>query len=156
MKRNSTTDPEENEAVEGDVRISSASTHRSRPAKKRDSQQQRRALQRDACVQLLESWLPVAAIKNPATGSSGNLPDKETLDSGLKAGAFVLKLLERLARLDGLDATDDPEPPKSEKVDPLELARRVQVVSPVLMARLRGEELPACLRPGDDKAPQLG
>ena len=57
---------------------------------------------------------------------------QESSDEGLKAGAFVLKLLERLAQIDGLDMPEEPE-----QVDFEELARRVEAVSPVLMARLR-------------------
>ena len=70
--------------------------------------------------------------------------DEEPLEAGLKAGAFVLKVLERLARLDGLDAAEKREVTLTEVADPVELARRVRAVSPVLMARLRlgGPALP--------------
>ena len=108
--------------------------------KKPQAQEQRRERQRDACVQLLESWLPIATLQALANSDvKSTEPNREkALESGLKAGAFVLKLLERLARLDGLDAADKGDAPANELADPLELARRVQVVSPVLMARLRG------------------
>jgi len=90
-------------------------------------------------VRLLESWLPIATFQALANAEekAGDPNREKALDSGLKAGAFILKILERLARLDGLDAADREETPTNDFTDPLELARRVQVVSPVLMARLR-------------------
>jgi len=52
-------------------------------------------------------------------------------------------VLERLARIDGLDAAEKGELTVREIADPMELARRVRAVSPVLTARLRLEGVPA-------------
>lgn len=108
-------------------------------------QEKRRARQRTVCNQLLKRWVPVATAEALALrkeGKSGPVIDEETLETGLKAGAFVLKVVERLARLDGLDVMDTGEMPFSELADPEELARRVQAVSPVLSARLRQDGVP--------------
>lgn len=107
---------------------------------------QRRARQRTVCLALLDRWVPIAtseALALRKEGRSGPVIDEEPLEAGLKAGAFVLKLLERLARLDGLDAAEKREVMVRELVDPVELARRVRVVSPVLAARLRLGDRPA-------------
>ena len=105
--------------------------------------EERRERQRSVCHQLLERWVPVAASAALALrtegGRAGPVLDEEPLEAGLKAGAFVLKVLERLARLDGLDAAEKRELTVTEMADPVELARRVRAVSPVLMARLRLE-----------------
>ena len=104
--------------------------------------EERRERQRAVCHALLERWVPVAASAALALrteGRTGPVIDEEPLEAGLKAGAFVLKVLERLARLDGLDAAEKREVTVTEMADPVELARRVRAVSPVLMARLRLE-----------------
>ncbi|MCX6966949.1 MAG: hypothetical protein NTZ46_04065 [Verrucomicrobia bacterium] len=104
--------------------------------------EERRERQRAVCLALLERWVPVAASAALALrteGKSGPVIDEEPLEAGLKAGGFVLKVLERLARIDGLDAAEKRELTVTETADPAELARRVRVVSPVLMARLRLE-----------------
>jgi len=97
------------------------------------------ARQREVCVRLLERWVPLATAAELALrkeGRSGPVIDEEPFEAGLKAGAFVLKVLERLARLDGLDAAEKREAALVEPADPLELARRVRAVSPVLAAKL--------------------
>ena len=102
----------------------------------------RRARQRAVCHELLKRWVPVAASEALAVskkGRNGEIIDEEPLEAGLKAGALVLKLLERLSKLDGLDTEEKPEPVTGERVDLVELARRVKTVSPVLAARLRQE-----------------
>jgi hypothetical protein len=100
-----------------------------------------RARQRQVCAELLERWVPLAtaealALRKETRGKP--IIDEEPLEAGLKAGAFVLKVLERLAKLDGLDAAEKREVTLTETADPLELARRVQAVSPVLAGRLNG------------------
>ena len=85
-----------------------------------------RERQRAVCYQLLERWVPAAA--------------SEPVEEGLKAATLVLKILERLARLDGLDAAEKRELTVTELADPVELARRVRVVSPLLMARIQALE----------------
>jgi|GEM_PF-2155855 len=98
-----------------------------------------RTRQRAICAALLEKWVPLATAEALAVqGESRGKPvlEEEAFETGLKAGAFVLKVLERLARLDGLDAAERKEVTVSEFADPLELARRIRVVSPVLLARL--------------------
>jgi len=72
-------------------------------------------------------------------GRAGPVIDEEPLEAALKAGAFILKLLERLSRLDGLDASEKQDITLSKMADPVELARRVRIVSPILMARLQSE-----------------
>jgi len=107
--------------------------------------EERRERQRMVCYQLLERWVPLAASATLALreeGRTGPVIDEEPLEAGLKAGAFVLKVLERLARLDGLDAAEKRELTVMKMADPVELARRVQAVSPILMARLRLEDVP--------------
>lgn len=101
-----------------------------------------RTRQREVCMKLLERWVPLAVADDlllQKEGKSGPVIEEEPFEAGLKAGAFVLKVLERMARLDGLDAVERREVTVSEMADPVELARRVQVVSPVLAARLREE-----------------
>ena len=101
-----------------------------------------RERQRAVCHRLLERWVPVAASEALALqkeGRAGPVIEEEPLEAGLKAGAFVLKVLERLARIDGLDAVEKRELTVTEMADPVELAKRVRAVSPVLMARLRLE-----------------
>lgn len=105
--------------------------------------EERRERQRAVCYQLLERWVPLAASATLALrteGRTGPVIDAEPLEAGLKAGAFVLKVLERLARLDGLDAAEKRELTVMKMADPVELARRVRAVSPVLTARLRLED----------------
>ena len=102
-----------------------------------------RARQREVCLSLLERWVPLAVAADlllQKEGKSGPVIDEEPFEAGLKAGAFVIKVLERLARLDGLDAVEKREVTVGEMADPVELARRVQVVSPVLAARLRDQQ----------------
>ena len=94
---------------------------KARPQKSTDRSKDR-TRQREVCLKLLDQWLPVAS---------------EASDKGLRAGAFVLKVLEQLKGLDGLDL---PEDKAQEPVDFEELARRVGAVSPVLMARLKAKE----------------
>ena len=97
--------------------------------------------QREVCLKLLERWLPLAVSEELAIrkeSRTGPVIDEDPYEAGMKAGVFVLKVLERLARLDGLDAVEKREIAVSETPDPLELARRVQTVSPVLAARLSG------------------
>lgn len=124
--------------------------------------EERRERQRQVCSQLLERWVPVAASADLAVreeGRSGPVIDEEPLEAGLKAAALVLKLLERLARLDGLDAAEKRELTVTEWADPAELARRVRVVSPLLMARLQPEgpkPPPALPPPGDADRPGGG
>lgn len=112
-----------------------------------DAMEERRDQQREVCWKLLNRWVPVAATEKLAVqkeGRTGLLIDEEPLEAGLKAAATVLKLLERLAKLDGLDAAEKRELTVTEPADPEELARRVQAVSPLLIARLRLEApLPA-------------
>ncbi|MDD5351213.1 MAG: hypothetical protein PHQ12_13465 [Chthoniobacteraceae bacterium] len=114
--------------------------------------------QRAVCYQMLERWVPVAATAALALrseGRNGAVIDEEPLEAGLKAGALVLKVLERLARLDGLDVVEKREPTLVAVADPVELARRVRVVSPVLTARLRlgSPPLPALPAGGGDGTP---
>ena len=102
--------------------------------------EERRERQRAVCYALLERWVPVAAsaaLTLRSEGRTGPVLDEEPLEAGLKAGAYVLKVLERLARLDGLDAAEKRELTVTEMADPVELARRVRAVSPVLVARLQ-------------------
>jgi len=108
--------------------------------KRKESLEARRERHRDACIRLLERWLPIAtaeALALQKEGRSGPVIDEDPLEAGLKAGAFVLKVLERLARLDGLDAAEKRELTVTDLADPVELANRVRTVSPVLAARLR-------------------
>ena len=107
--------------------------------------EERRERQRVVCYKLLERWAPLAASATRALrseGRAGPVIDEEPLEAGLKAGAFVLKVLERLARIDGLDAAEKRELTVTKMADPVELARRVRAVSPVLTARLRLEDAP--------------
>jgi hypothetical protein len=118
--------------------------------KSRNPTDERREQQRTVCFKLLERWVPVAASADLAVreqGRSGPIIDEEPLEAGLKAAGLVLKLLERLARLDGLDAAEKRELTLTEMADPVELARRVHTVSPLLIARLRLEP------PGKPPAP---
>ncbi|MEI6562655.1 MAG: hypothetical protein WCO68_11355 [Verrucomicrobiota bacterium] len=111
-----------------------------RRTKKADALEARRERQRAVCHVLLECWIPVATSDRLALrseGRTGPVIDEEALEAGLKAGAYVLKVLERLARLDGLDAAEKRELTAGNAVDPVELARRVRAVSPMLMARLQ-------------------
>jgi hypothetical protein len=110
------------------------------PKKQRDPGEKRRERQRKVCAQLLERWVPVAASADLAVreeGRSGPIINEEPLEAGLKAAGIVLKLLERLAKLDGLDAVEKRELTVTQTADPVELARRVRAVSPILMARLQ-------------------
>src|SRR4051794_3337938 len=71
------------------------------------SQVDGRARQRIVCAQLLEHWVPLATaeeleIRKKTKTKSDQAIDEATFEAGLKAGAFVLKVLERWARLDGL------------------------------------------------------
>jgi hypothetical protein len=102
-----------------------------------------RAQQREVCLRLLERWLPLALAEAMAVereGRSGPVIEEEAFESGLKAGAFGLKLLERLSKRDGLDADDAAaaSPKGRTTADPVELARRVEAVSPLLAAKLHG------------------
>ena len=109
-------------------------------APRKESMEERRERHRQVCIGLLQRWVPVATSENLALrkeGRSGPVVDEEPLEAGFKAGAFVLKVLERLARLDGLDAAEKRELTVAELADPVELAQRVKAVSPVLMERLR-------------------
>ena len=102
--------------------------------------EERREHQRAVCHKLLERWVPIAASPALALrteGRTGPVIDEEPLEAGLKAGAYVIKVLERLARLDGLDAAEKQELTVTKMADPVELARRVRAVSPILMARLQ-------------------
>ena len=111
-----------------------------KPEPPSETLEERRDRQRAVCYALLERWVPVAASATLALRSEGRcgpVIDEEPLEAGLKAGAYVMKVLERLARLDGLDAAEKRELTVTEMADPVELARRVRAVSPVLMARLR-------------------
>lgn len=104
------------------------------------SHDQERARQREVCHELLGRWVPLAtsealAIEKEVRGKA--VLDEEPVETGLKAGAFVLKVLERLARLDGLDAAEKREVTLTEVADPLELARRVEAISPLLAERLK-------------------
>lgn len=99
----------------------------------------RREHQRVVCGELLERWVPLAtsealSIEKESRGKS--VIEDNAFDAGLKAGAFVLKVLERLARLDGLDAAEKREVTLTETADPLELAKRIEQVSPILARRL--------------------
>ncbi len=99
---------------------------------------------RQICIELLQRWVPVATSPQLAVrkeGRSGPVIDEEPLEAGFKAGAFVLKVLERLARLDGLDVEETRDLNALELADPVELAKRVEAVSPVLMERLRLRDL---------------
>ena len=118
----------------------------------RDAQEQRRQRQRDVCAQLLEHWVPIASpeLAVRKEGRNGPVIEENALEEGLKAGAIVLKLLERLAKLDGLDAAEKREVTVRRTADPLELARRVQTVSPILIARLR-QQPPLLLEPATGK-----
>lgn len=103
------------------------------------TQEERRERQRLVCAELLKKWVPLAtsealALAREVRGKP--VIEEEALETGLKAGAFVLKVLERLARLDGIDAAEKREMVVSEFADPLELARRVRAISPLLTARL--------------------
>lgn len=109
-------------------------------AARRETMEERRERHRRVCIALLERFVPVATAEALALrkeGRSGPVIDEEPLEAGFKAGAFVLKVLERLARLDGLDAAEMRELTVAELADPVELAKRVKAVSPVLMGRLR-------------------
>ena len=108
--------------------------------KRADPQEAGRLKQREVCAKLLDRWVPISISDDLVLrkeGRSGPVLDEEPFEAGLKAGAFVLKVLERLARLDGLDSGERTEDAESDMVDPVELARRVQIVSPVLAARLQ-------------------
>ena len=99
----------------------------------------RREQQRLVCGELLERWVPLAtsealSIEKETRGKA--VIEDDAFDAGLKAGAFVLKVLERLARLDGLDAAEKREVTLTETADPLELAKRIEQVSPILARRL--------------------
>lgn len=105
----------------------------------------RRERQRAICGELLERWVPLATaealcIEKETRGKS--VIEDDAFDAGLKAGAFVLKVLERLARLDGLDAAEKREVTLSETADPLELAKRIEQVSPILARRLEEGRTP--------------
>jgi len=107
---------------------------------RKETMEERRERHRRVCIGLLERFVPLATARNLALrkeGRTGPVIDEEPLESGFKAGAFVLKVLERLARLDGLDAAEKRELTVAELADPVELAKRVEAVSPVLLARLR-------------------
>ncbi len=109
-----------------------------------ETQESRRERQRRVCADLLKRWVPLATAEELALRKENRgkpVIDEEPLEAGLKAGAFVLKVLERLAKLDGLDAAEKREVTLTETADPLELARRVQAVSPVLAGRLSGGSL---------------
>jgi len=86
----------------------------------------RRERMRARLETLLGVWIPAAT-------DAENLSDKAVL--------VTLKIMERQAELDRLDAGPEEKPAASRFADPLELARRVAVVSPVLTARLRGEKV---------------
>lgn len=111
---------------------------------RRETMDERRERHRRVCIALLERFVPVATAETLALrkeGRSGPVIDEEPLEAGFKAGTFVLKVLERLARLDGLDAAEKRELTVAELADPVELAKRVKAVSPVLMDRLRLRDL---------------
>lgn len=115
--------------------------------------EERRALQRQVCHDLLERWVPLAtseafAIAKETRGKT--VIEDEPVDTGLKAGAFVLKVLERIARLDGLDAAEKRELTVTETADPVELARRVEAVSPILAQRLQLASVPSDSSPVND------
>ncbi len=98
-----------------------------------------RAKQREVCEQLLARWLPLATsadILLQKEGRSGPVIDDEPFEAGLKAGAFVLKLLERLGKLDGLDTDEEPPEERVKPIDPVELARRVRTLAPILAAKM--------------------
>jgi len=109
-------------------------------AARKETLEERRERHRQVCIALLERFVPVATAEALALrkeGRSGPVIDEEPLEAGFKAGAFILKVLERLARLDGLDAAEKRELTVAELADPVELAKRVKAVSPVLAERLR-------------------
>ncbi len=126
-----------------------------KPAKP-DAQEERRQRQREVCWRALDRWEPIASPELAVLkeGRAGPVIEEAALESGLKAAGIVLKLLERLAKLDGLDAAEKREVTVRRTADPLELTRRVQAVSPILMARLR-EQPPLLLeaatgKPGEE------
>ncbi len=101
--------------------------------------EERREQQRQVCAQLLKKWVPLAAseaLELADVDRKGAPIEGDAFEAGLKAGAFVVKLLERLARLDGLDAAEKKELTVGRSVDPVELARRVRVASPLLVERM--------------------
>lgn len=88
-----------------------------------------RRLQRSRLETLLAAWLPVAS--DPAEAQAE------------KAVGLALKIMERQAALDGLDLKGGKPGEELEAVhfaDPQELAERIKTVSPILMARLRGDK----------------
>ena len=101
-----------------------------------------RTRQRQVCGELLDRWVPLAtseALALRSEGRGGPVIDEDPFEAGLKAGAFVLKVLERLARLDGLDAAEKKEITLGDnRATPLELAERVKAVTPLLQRRVGG------------------
>lgn len=117
--------------------------------KRADYIEELREGQRAACLSLLERWLPIAGSEELAVrkkGREGFVIDEAPLESALKAGAYVLKLMERLAKLEGLDASEKRDSTRTEMADPEELERRVEAVRPVLMARMQLDKLPSASR----------
>lgn len=92
-------------------------------------------------MELLKKWVPLATAEELALARELRgkpVVEEEAFETGLKAGVFVIRVLERLARLDGLDAAERKEVEVSGLADPLELVQRVRTVSPLLAARLAG------------------
>jgi len=115
---------------------------RARRKARSETAEESRARQRKVCMALLARWLPVATSEQLAIRKENRgkpVIDEEPLEAALKAGAFILKVLERLARLDGLDAAEKREVTLTEPADPMELARRVRLVAPLLAGRLAGK-----------------
>ena len=88
---------------------------------------------RNLCCRMLEAWGPLATGRGwtlARDGKTGQVLNEEPLDMGLKAGVFVLKVMEQMLRLDGAEVAEQEG--ARELADPAELARRVEAVLPLL------------------------
>jgi hypothetical protein len=78
---------------------------------------------------MLNEWRPFAKPATTVAVQEGKAPQKDAFDNALKAGQFVLKIMERQAKLDNVDAKDDETAGEGKGYfDPNELQERTEAV----------------------------